>query len=86
MGKKGKRIPFSWFCLREREGREERVQASLYDLWSFVDRNFPCQERKFIALMMTTCGYRKRGISLRVQNEEFGKSKISGLGSVHEAS
>ena len=54
------RIPFSWFCPREREREKERrrrVQASLYNLRSSVGKFLAGQGQKFIASMRGTRGY-----------------------------
>ena len=47
--------------------RVRESQTSLFDPRSFVGRNTSGQEQKFIYLTRATRGYRKHGISLRIQ-------------------
>ena len=72
--------------MREREGERRELRASFGDLRSSVDRNSSGQEQKFIASTRATHGYQKTRDFAEDPSEEFGKSKVSGLGCVHEAS
>ena len=84
---KGKKDPiFSWFCLRVREEGKKRVK-------SFLPRSTEFRWSKFVGPKMKVhCideGYAyvpKMRDFVEDSREEFGKSKVSCLRSVHETS
>ena len=85
-GQKGKKDPiFSWFCPRVREERE-KSQGFLPRSTEFLRSKFGGPRTKVHRInegyvwVLKTLDFSKNS------NEEFWKSKVSGLGSVHEAS
>ena len=68
------------------ERERERAPTYLYDLRRSVGRNSSGQERKFIYSTRATCGYQKKRDFALDSSEEFRKSKVSSLGSVHRTS
>ena len=71
-----------------REERRERGEpkASFQDIQSSAGRFSSSKEQKFIASTRVTCGCLKTWDFVEDPSEEFGKSKVSSLRSVYEAS
>ena len=62
--------------MRGEERERERALTFLYELRRSVGRNSLGQERKFIYLTRATSGYRKHGISLRIQARSSGNQRF----------
>ena len=72
-----RRSSFSGLCVRkEREREKKEIQTFLFDLQSFVNRNLLGKEGKFIYSTRATCGYRKHGISSRIQVRSSGNQRF----------
>ena len=62
--------------VREKRERRELPNASLFDPRNFVGLNSSSQKPKFIYSTRDTCGYRKHGISPRIQARSLGNQRF----------
>ena len=86
MGKKGKMISFSWFCSRKIKGREDESSSFSLRYTKFRRSEFVWPIMKVHRIDEGYAWVPKMRYFSENPNEEFGKSKFSSLGSVHEAS
>ena len=59
-----------------KDGEKKKKKTSLFDLRSVFYWNSSGQERKFIYLTRTTCGYRKHEILLKIQARSSGNQRF----------
>ena len=79
MGKKGKRIPFSWFCPKVREKRKRRAKSFLPRFTKFCRSKFVGPRMKVHRIDEGYAWVPKTQDFAKDPNDEFRKSKVSGL-------
>ena len=62
--------------MRGRENENKKMKTSLFDPRCSVGPNSSGQEWKFIYLTRAMCGYRKHGISPRIQARSSGNQRF----------